>query len=113
MKKLFFLGAMVVVFAFSTVSCKDPVKSSEKDILTFVVDGQSWVLNSAGTAWSNPTPLPKGTTSYPHTPSITVSAKADYTPKTQVDLINTVTFTVTAEDGTTKSYTAQAVVATQ
>ena len=78
----------------------------------FSVDGTAWTFNGTDT-WTSPSELAKGTTTFSKTPAITVSPKADYAPKGAVELINRVEFTVTAEDGTTKKYYAQARVATQ
>ena len=113
MKKSIFLSVLVVMFAVVAVGCKkDPAKSSEKTMISFTVDGEAWVLS--GDKWTGPaTALPKGTTDFTKTPVIVVSDKADYSPKTAVNLANEVTFTVTAEDGTTQTYKAQAKIATQ
>ena len=116
MKKSFFLSVLVVVFAVVVSSCggsgsKDEL-SSAKEMISFTVDGEAWVLQSD--TWVGPAEaLEKGTTTWSKTPVIVVSEKADYSPKTAQNLVNKITFTVTAEDGTTKTYYAQAKVKTE
>ena len=113
MKKLFIFSVLVVVFVGFTVSgCggKKDNKSSEKDIKTFTVNGDPWDISG-----TNITKLyPKGTTITTFEPTIVVSEKASVSPTGPQDFSNekTVTYTVKAEDGSTKPYTAKATVST-
>ena len=113
MKKLFIFSALAIVVAiFST--CKD--KSSEKDILEFWVGGVQYEINpnsssivylynkTAKDTW-------EGWVSMPVAPSkIVLSPKASINPLATApqNFENGVDYTVTAEDGSTKTYRVKA-----
>jgi hypothetical protein len=118
MKKIIIVLA-VVIAAGAIAGCKKkkgndeaPVKSAACDIVTFTVGSDEWQIEGTNITYQ----YPKGTTKGTLTPTITVSAGAKLSPKTGVaqDFFTTaISYTVTAEDGkTTKSYTAEAKVAT-
>lgn len=82
-------------------------KSSAKEIVSirFMVDNQPY---SAGTrnqiAWGAQLPWSVDLANVP-TPQIQVSPKATYSPKNHTDFSKRVTYTITAEDGSTKQIT--------
>jgi hypothetical protein len=100
---------LVAVFAFTMVSCGDddpaPVPSSAKDILTFSFTTPPATGVIAGTNITLAVPF--GTNVTALTPTITVSELATVSPASGVaqNFTNPVTYTVTAEDGTTQAYT--------
>jgi hypothetical protein len=107
---------MATVIFIGLPSCKkknnDP-KSAACDIVSFTVDGAPW--NISGTNITRT--YPKGTPDAPLTPVITISAGATVNPQSGTAQSfftpSGVTYTVTAEDGTTKkTYTAKATEAT-
>ena len=109
MKSRFFaivLLLAVIAVGFGACGGKEK-KSSAKDITAFSEGGVTWTID--GTTITGNYPKGKVVTSL--TPSVTVSDKADYEPKGPQNFTNSVTYTVTAEDGSTKAYTATAVVA--
>jgi len=115
MKKLFIFSALLVVFVGFT-ACGGgggTEKSSEKDILSFKVDGVPWDINPNTRNITKE--YPKGTTNLNFVPTIEFSPKATVEPKSGVskDFSTDQTYTVTAEDGSTKEYKATATVAQQ
>ena len=91
----------------------DEPKSSEKKILTFKLEGVSPVITgvvdeTAKTITLTDVPASEGLTAL--VPTITVSGEATVSPAsgTAQNFTNPVTYTVTAEDGTTASYTVTA-----
>ena len=83
-------------------------KSPEKDILTFAFNGLTPAVNCVidATAKMISATLPAGTDATKLVPTLINSPKATVSPATGVaqDFTKAVTYTVTAEDGTTKSY---------
>ena len=120
MKKVTVLVVAILLAATAGISsCKkknddQPAKSKACDITLFKVGNDTWTINGTSITYQ----YPKGTTPGSLTPTITVSDKASVNPPTgvaQSDFFTSggVTYTVTAEDGTTKkTYTAKASVAT-
>ena len=94
------------------VSKAAAVKSSAKNILTVAFSGTSPVVNASvdTTAKTATALLPAGTDVTRLTPTITVSEKATINPASGVvqNFTNPVTYTVTAEDGSTKTFTVKA-----
>jgi eukaryotic-like serine/threonine-protein kinase len=89
-------------------------KSPEKDILTFAFNGITPAVActiDAATKTISAT-LPAGTDATKLMPTITNSPKATVSPATGVaqDFTKTVTYTVTAEDATTQTYTTKITV---
>jgi hypothetical protein len=87
---------------------------SSCDITAFTVNGAAWSINGTNITHT----YPEGTAATTLTPTITVSAGATVTPASGVaqDFFTGagVTYTVTAEDGTTKkTYTTKALIQTQ
>jgi len=114
MKKLFIFSVLVVVFVgFSSCGGTKDNLSSEKDILSFKVGSNTWQLSGTQFSFS----YDKGTEIGNLSPSIEISPKATVKPASgeSQDFSNekAVTYTVTAEDGSTKTYTAKAIVKTQ
>jgi hypothetical protein len=108
MKKVF----MYLVAGLVTMSClhscsdeEDSVKSSEKEITEFTINTVKGSIDR--TAKTITFTLPAGTDVTTLTPTITVSGKATVSPKSGVtqNFTNVVTYTVTAEDGSTQVYT--------
>ena len=113
MKKLFVAVAVVLVAGIAGSSCKkkkDEAKSNACEITSFKVDGEEWDINKNSLKITGT--YPKGTVVTSLTHTIVVSDKATVLPKSgeAKDFTNSVTYTVTAEDGTKKSYTATATV---
>ncbi|GHT21218.1 hypothetical protein FACS189430_00890 [Bacteroidia bacterium] len=117
------LAVIVLLAATAGVSsCKkknndepqEPAKSAACDITLFKVGNDTWQINGTSITYQ----YPKGTTPSSLTPAITASDKASVNPASgvaQSDFFTDsgVTYTVTAEDGTsTKTYTAKATIAT-
>ncbi len=88
------------------VTIEQSVKSSEKDFLTYSING---VQGSISTANNTITlTLPAGTDLTNLTAVYTTSAKSSVTSgAATVNFTNPVTYTITAEDGTTKVYTVK------
>lgn len=118
MKKLLLLN-MLLAIAIGFTTCSggggddEPSKSKACDITSFKDGTREWVINGTNITGS----YPKGSNVNNVSPTIEVSKNAVVKPATGVgqDFSSgkTVTYTVTAEDGkTTKTYTAQATVAT-
>ena len=114
MKKLFIFSALLVAFiGFSTCGGKKDKESSDTGIISFKVGTDEW-LPGGGIDFT--CAYQKGTNVSNLTPIIKLShSKAKYVPTGSVDFSDnrTVTFTVTAENGSTKDYTAKATVLTQ
>lgn len=93
------------------VSCKDktpePVKSAEKTITTFAFNGLSPTVSAAIDGAAITATVPVGTNLSALVPTITLSAAATVSPASGVaqNFSSPVTYTVTAEDGTTSTYT--------
>ncbi|GAA4271480.1 DUF5018 domain-containing protein [Aquimarina gracilis] len=87
-------------------SGQDGSLSSNKEILAFnfIVEGEEYIVNYEGNMLT--VELPALTDVTELAPEITISDKATIKPEVGVfqDFTNTVTYTVTAEDGTTKDY---------
>jgi hypothetical protein len=100
---------LLAVFALTIVSCGDddpaPVPSSAKEILSFSFTSPPATGVIAGTSIT--VAVPFGTDVSALTPTITVSDLATVSPTsgTAQNFSNPVTYTVTAEDGTTQAYT--------
>lgn len=88
-----------------------PAKSSEKAITSFVLKGVAGTINEA--AGTITVKLPAGTSAASLAPAIAVSPKATVSPASGAyeNFSNPVDYTVTAEDGSTRTYTASAVIA--
>ena len=93
----------------------DPPKSSAKEIISFSVSGVAYTVSgnnitfnypkTAANTWNPAVP------SWPVAPTISISDKATISPAasaTQNFETAAVTYTVTAEDGTTKTFTVRA-----
>jgi hypothetical protein len=88
-------------------------KSSEKEITVFSFNGLNPVVNATISGTNITATVPNGTNRSNLIASFTASAKAivkvgqtlQVSGTTQNDFTNAVTYTVTAEDGTTKDYT--------
>jgi hypothetical protein len=97
---------MAIVFA-----CKkdDPapavIKSSAKDITDFTISGVSATVDA--TAKTIKASVPAGTDASKLAPTVNVSSKATVSPASGVaqDFTKAVTYTVTAEDGTSQAFT--------
>lgn len=91
-----------------TVTKLSPIKSSEKDIKSFVINHVSGVINGTDIKVT----LPADTDLKTLSPVITLSDKADCLPKSGmvIDFTKPVTYTVVAEDQSTKKYTVTVVV---
>lgn len=104
------LIAIITGFGSCKKSKDDPAKSKACDITSFKVGSDAWQISGANISYL----YPKGTTQGNLTPVITVSEKAKVSPESGVAqnffTDGGVTYTVTAEDGTTKTYTAKATV---
>ena len=107
------LFTLVCLLLLWVVSCKksdDPVtpKSTAKDMTAFAFNGLTPAVNATvdATAKTVMATVPYGTDVTKLVPSITVSAKATVSPASGVaqDFTKTVTYTLTAEDGTTSAY---------
>ncbi len=90
-------------------------KSSECDIVSFTVDGEAWCNgNCAATITKQ---FPKGEVVGNLTPTIVVSNKASVSPESGISQDfssgRVVKYTVTAENGESKTYSVSATVATQ
>ncbi|MFD2611625.1 carbohydrate-binding protein [Paenibacillus gansuensis] len=87
-----------------------PVPSSAKAILNFAIDGHSGTINSE--SYEVNVKVPYGTDLTDVVPSIAVSEKAALSPVavTARSFTAPVTYTVTAEDGTTQVWTVNVVV---
>ncbi|MDR0545150.1 MAG: leucine-rich repeat protein [Odoribacteraceae bacterium] len=98
-----------IIALFALGSCEDTlVKSAECDITAFTVDGTAWTISGANITYT----YPPETEVTPLTPAITVSEGATITPASgaaqDVFTAGGLSYTVTAENGTTKTYVAKA-----
>jgi endonuclease I/endonuclease/exonuclease/phosphatase family metal-dependent hydrolase len=91
-----------------TVNVTFAAPSSEKDILTFVINSANGVISGTDITVT----LPTGTSITSLTPTITVSDFASVSPNSGVsqNFTNDVTYTVTAQDASTKEYTVSVVL---
>lgn len=114
---------IVLVFLMTGMGCSkddgpDPVtivKSAEKELNSFkflAADNTTLTIDVTATidetAKTTTTNLPSDTPLTALTPTIAISAKASINPQGEQDFTNPVTYTVTAEDGSTKSYSVSA-----
>jgi len=110
MKKSFVFSVLLVVFvgfSFSTCGSKEKTKSDACEITSFKVSGEEWLAN--GTISKI---YPKGTNVTSLTPTIVhTGVKVEPASGAPQDFTNSVTYTVTAESGKTKSYTVTVTVA--
>ena len=92
-----------------TVTVGAAPKSSAKDITGFAFNGLSPAVPCAISGTNITATLPAGTDATKLVPTITTSAKATVSPATGAaqDFSKDVTYTVTAEDGSTQVYTAK------
>ncbi|WP_321317617.1 endonuclease [Labilibaculum sp.] len=81
-----------------------PVQSSAKAITSFLIDGKAGILNEG--AHTIGVTLPESTNVTALSPVIKISDKASVLPASGAsqDFTNTVTYTVTAEDGSNQTY---------
>ena len=110
--RISFLSALFCLLLLWVVSCKkteDPVvpKSSEKTISAFGFNGLTPAVTASVSGNAITATVPFGTALTALVPTITLSPKAIVSPASGVaqDFSNAVTYTVTAEDGTTQRYT--------
>ncbi len=109
MKKLIFIFIVLLFVACKKTKKDDPIpKSSSKDVLSFELAGlnpkvTATIDNNQATVTFT---LPFRTDLTKLKPTIRVSDKATISPAsdTEVDMSKALTYTVTAEDGSTKSY---------
>ncbi len=103
--QLFFsLGLFLILFSCNDEDAKNIVKSSTKEITKFVVNGVQGTIDANTKKISLSITTPDVTNL---APTIEVSDKATVNPKSGVaqDFSNPVSYVVTAEDGTTTTYT--------
>ena len=87
-----------------TVNVQQSTKSPEKDFLTYVINGVSGVISTVNKTIS--LTLPSGTLLNNLTAKYTTSPKSSITTGSNTtDFTNPVTYVITAEDGSTKTYT--------
>ena len=87
-----------------TVNVQQSTNSSEKDFLTYVINGVSGVISTVNKTIS--VTLPSGTLLNNLTAKYTTSPKSSITTGSNTtDFTNPVTYVITAEDGSTKTYT--------
>ena len=109
MKKIFYTFLIIFVLGFFGIfSLSFAVGSSEKLITNFVFTSLNPVVVGLIDNTSMTLSVPYGTDVTALVPTITTSPKATVSPKSGVaqNFANTVTYTVTAEDGSTEEYTA-------
>lgn len=103
------LFCLLLLWAASCKKTKDPVvpKSSEKAISGFAFGGLSPAVTASVSGNAITATVPFGTALTALVPTITTSAKATVSPASGVaqNFSSAVTYTVTAEDGTTQRYT--------
>lgn len=112
--KIFLLALLTAVIGFSACGGDDDTKSSENKIETFTTsyDGgtQNWTINHGdGTNGTITTSITKTGNTKNLVPTIKlVDANATINPTsgTEKDFTNAVGYTVTAQDGSTRQYTA-------
>jgi hypothetical protein len=120
-----FFTVLLCLLLFGAISCKKkqetvtptpvtPTKSSAKDLKTFAFNALTPAIMATidATAKTVKAEVPIGTDLTKLTPTLTVSEKATVSPATGVvqDFSKAVTYTVTAEDGSTLAYTVTIVV---
>lgn len=118
-KNIFFLAAFLFMGGLIFTSCeKEEELSDKKEILGFVFEASKNTdleHNVIGTITGTDViaEVPFGTHTNSLTPSIEISSKATISPASgaATDFTNPVTYTVTAEDGSTKTFTANVPVA--
>jgi len=118
-KNFFFLAILLFMGGIFFTSCeKEEELSSKKEILSFVFEASknaNLEHNVLGTINDNEiiAEVPFGTNVHDLVPSIEVSALAEIGPKDNIstDFSNPVVYTVTAQDGTSKTFTVQVPVA--
>jgi len=114
--KIRLISLLSILLLFSTIACKkkDPViapvtKSSAREIKTFSLAALNPVVTAIvdASAKTIKAELPVGTDLTKIAPTISVSEKSTVSPASGVvqDFSKPVTYTVTAEDGTTQAYT--------
>jgi len=110
--RFLFLSTLFCLLLLWAVSCKkssDPVvpKSGEKAISGFAFGGLSPAVTASVSGNAITATVPFGTALTALVPTITTSAKATVSPASGVaqNFSSAVTYTVTAEDGTTQRYT--------
>lgn len=112
LKKYLYLFFFTLIFSCSKKE-SEPVKSSAKSILSFTINSVTPnVKASIDTIQRTVTALlPIGTNLSNLTPSIIVSSKAIISPASGIsqDFTKPVTYTITAEDGSVKTYIANIV----
>ncbi|SNS58234.1 Lectin C-type domain-containing protein [Ekhidna lutea] len=104
---------LIAVGSSILFSCSDeesPSLSDAKKITSFSIDGATVSIDESGKTISAELPLGSEVTAL--TPTIVISDKATVSPASGEvqNFTNPVTYTVTAEDGTTTSYVASATV---
>lgn len=109
MKKSFFVSVLVAVFAVFAAGCgsKDNDKSSAKEILTVTGSAGSWSVSGDQITGI----LCKTASLSGITLNFSLSPKAEITPASGIHDFSdgkSVTFTVKAEDGSEKKFTAKA-----
>jgi hypothetical protein len=109
MKRMFWkrTAALLLFTALLFVGCGGGDPSKEKAITGFTLEGVAGIIDETNHAIT--VILPVGTDKTALTPTITVSDKATVSPASGAgqDFTNAVTYTVTAEDGTTQAYTVK------
>ena len=112
--KLLVAALMVVIVGFGACGGGKDKESSEKDITKFTVSGVDYIINGNNITYLYKKTVPnvwEGEPVWKVAPSITISNKATINPKPDVPqnfVEESVTYTVTAEDGSTKTYTVKA-----
>jgi hypothetical protein len=99
-------GTQQYSVSISVAAYVPPPKSSAKDITGFTIAGVSASISGTSITAT----LPYGT-SLTQTPTVTVSARASYSPTGSQNFSSSRTYTVTAEDGSTRNYTVTITVA--
>jgi hypothetical protein len=110
MKKIFRKGALCVVlavlfFAACNNGTTDGEESGEKSITKFSLDVKGELVNINEAAARITVTVPSGTSINALTPAISMSAGASADKTGPQDFTSEVTYTITAEDGTTQNYT--------
>ena len=110
--KVLVAALMVVIVGFGACGGKKNKDSSENDITKFTVSGVDYTINGNNITHLYKKTAPnvwEGEPTWSVVPVVTVSPKADYSPKTAQNFVDgSVVYTVTAEDGSTKTYTVKA-----
>lgn len=107
-KNNFLLGFILLLFvSMGFTSCSSDDESSEKSIVSFTIEGVSATISDNEVNLT----LPWGVSLAALKPEIKVSAGATVKPGSGViqDFTSPVTYTVTAEDGSTKTYTVNVI----